>query len=292
MSSFWRRAKEEEKRKREMGWLPLLLVVVLFLLPASLVAGPFSDLEARSGSRSDAEVTNALRGLAGDDVEAKTALEAGPASVRAYIGLRASMEGASVAKPPAISTPGNERIASNWLGKAFDRLHWPKFDTSSDRGPSVDGGPWLTIFMWGVLALLGGLAVYLLVRYVRLPGLRRRAKPLAPDEPLRTADAWLEEANTLLAQGRFREAVRGLYVAGLMRFDEAGVARFDPNQTNWEHLRRIESSPKRPFDSDVRGATSLFDRCWYGHLPSSAADVATMRGWYEGLVRLLGEAAK
>jgi hypothetical protein len=271
----------------------LLSFVVLFLLLASsALAGPYGKLQASSEGSSDAEVTKAFKGLVGDDVEAQTAFDSGPKAIRAYVGLRATMEGASVAAPKNISTPGDERIASNWLAKAFDRLRWPKFEDRSDRSTPTVGSAWLTIFMWGVLALLGGVCVYLLARYVRLPGLRRRAKPIAPDEPLRTADAWLEEANSLLAQGRFREAVRGLYVAGLMRFDEAGVARFDPNQTNWEHLRRIEDSPKRPVSSDVRGATSLFDRCWYGHLPSSAADVATMRTWYEDLVRLLGEAVK
>ncbi len=283
MSSFWPRGKEGGR---------LLFFVAFFLLSSSVLAGPYAKLQASSEGRSDAEITKAFESLVGDDVEAQTALDSGPKAIRSYIGLRATMEGASAVKPPSISTPGDERIASNWLGKAFDRLHWPKFEDNSERGPTKPGSPWLTIFMWGVLAMLGGVCIYLLMRYVRLPGIRRRAKPIAPDEPLRTADAWLEEANALLAQGRFREAVRGLYVAGLMRLDEAGVARFDPNQTNWEHLHRIESSPKRPAESDIRAATSLFDRCWYGHLPSSATDVATMRSWYEELVRLLGEAAK
>ena len=126
--------------------------------------------------------------------------------------------------------------------------------------------------MWILLGGLGGLAVFLLARYARLPGFRRKAVLVEEEEAPRSADAWLDEANALIAQGRFREAVRGLYVAGLMRFDEAGVARFDRHQTNWEHLRRIEASPKRPPGTDVRAATGRFDRVWYGHLDATAED--------------------
>lgn len=278
MSSFWRRVN-------------LGLALTALAVPA--LAGPYADLDARLQGRPDAEAKAALSKLAGDDIEAQNALEAGPEASRAYISLRATMEGAPATKPPAIATAGNERVASSWLARAFDRLHAPDLDLGKSSSAPVKVGPWLNTFMWGMLGLLAGFAVYLLARYVRLPGLRKKAKPIAPDEPLRSADAWLEEANALLAQGRFREAVRGLYVAGLMRMDEAGVARFDPHETNWEHLRRIEASPKRPVGSDVRSATSLFDRCWYGHLPSSAADVASMRAWYQDLVsHLAGVAAK
>jgi hypothetical protein len=169
----------------------------------------------------------------------------------------------------------------------------PEFDLPRSSAPSVGGlGSWVTTLMWAVLVALGGLAIYLLARNVHFSGRRGRKKAIAPDEPLRSADAWLEEANSLIAQGRYREAVRGLYVAGLMRLDEAGVARFDRHETNWEHLRRIEASPRRPEGIEARAATGVFDRCWYGHLPSTEAHATTMRDWYDGLVAALAEAKR
>ena len=44
----------------------------------------------------------------------------------------------------------------------------PKLDLPEGSGPPVGAiGPWATILMWGVLGTLLGLAVFLLVRYVR-----------------------------------------------------------------------------------------------------------------------------
>ena len=282
MSNFWRVPKAR------------ILPIAALLLPLTLHAGPYAELDARLSGKPDVEAVEGLRRLAKGDAEAKDALGAGPKSARAYIGLRASLENDGPAKLPPIGVgPGQERVSSSWLGRALSRLRAPSFDFPRSSGPpTVAVGPWATFLMWGLLALLGGFAVFLLARYVRLPGLKRRSKAMVDDsEPERTADAWLSEADALIAQGRFREAVRGLYVAGLLRFDEAGVARFDRNQTNWEHLRRIESSPKTPTGTETREATGRFDRVWYGHLPVGSADATAMRAWYDGLVGRLTDVA-
>ncbi|RYG26304.1 DUF4129 domain-containing protein [bacterium] len=270
----------------------LLLLLFLLLFPRTLLAGPFAELDARlrNGPRSDAVAE--LRRLAGEDSNALSAVQAGPEATRAYIRLRASLEGARTLNPPAIpATEGDERIASSWLKRALDRLRRPKFDPPKLPGVAIGGlGGWITPLMWAILAILGAVAIYFLARNVRFSRSSRKRQAIAPDEPLRSADAWLEEARALIAQGRYREAVRGLYVAGLMRIDEAGVARFDRHETNWEHLHRIETSPRRPVGLDVREATGLFDRCWYGHLPTTETDAATMRDWYDRLMRTLAEA--
>ena len=277
-------------RKARKG---LFVLFSACLLPLSSYAGPYADLDARLKGRSDAEAVAGLRRLSKNDEEAEAALQGGPKSARAYVGLRATLEGDTLAQTPSIGAgPGGERVSSSWLGRALERLRAPSIDLPKLSGPPAFAiGPWATLLMWGLLALLGGFALFLLVRYVRLPGRKRRAKAMVDDaEPERTADAWLAEADDLIAQGRFREAVRGLYVAGLLRFDEAGVARFDRNQTNWEHLRRIESNPKRPDGTEVREATGRFDRVWYGHFPVDSSDASAMRLWYDALVRRLAEA--
>jgi len=278
---------------REVRGPRLLLLALLFVLPSPLFAGPFADLDARLSGQPNGEAVAGLRGLKTDDPGAQAALRSGPEAARAYIRLRASLEGAPSTSPPPISpTAGDERIASSWLARALDRLHMPEFEPRPSAAPQVGIGNWVTALMWIALAVLAALAVFLLARNVRFSGPRRKKEALAPDEPLRSSDAWLEEANALIAAGRYREAVRGLYVAGLMRLDEAGVARFDRHETNWEHLRRIEASPRRPAGVEARGATGVFDRCWYGHLPSTEAHATTMRDWYDGLVASLAEAKR
>lgn len=287
MSSFSRGVKRARGKR-----IALLFLFTFSLFPLSASAGPYTDLDARLRGQPDAKAPAALSQVAAGDPEAQAAIDEGPRAARAYIGLRASLEGAAPVKVPPVETAsGDDRIASSWLSRALGRLHWPSFAMPRTGGhPTFAVGSWATVLMWVVLSGLAGLAAFMLARYVRLPKRGRKGGLVEDEEPPRSADAWLEEANALISQGRYREAVRGLYVAGLMRFDEAGVARFDRHQTNWEHLRRIEASPKRPEGTEAREATGRFDRVWYGHLRATAEDASAMRAWYDGLVRRLAEA--
>ena len=98
----------------------------------------------------------------------------------------------------------------------------------------------------------------------------------------------------LTAKGEHRMAVRCLYLATLMRLDEAGVAEFRRWETNWEHLRRIQNSPSRPDDLDVSPLTRHFDLIGYGRICKGEMDVAEFREAYLRVVKLLasqGESA-
>lgn len=178
---------------------------------------------------------------------------------------------------------------SNWIGKAYKRVgdllarlrepSAPKLDA-----PKVGGvGPWLVTAVW---VLLGGavlVGLYFVLRNFRWVG-RRRAKLgglLAEDEPERTADEWLQRANELELRGEYREAVRCLYLASLVRLDEMDVARFVRHQTNWEHYERIASSPKRPKDLDFLEPTRQFDVIWYGRIVRGPEDVSLFRSVYQ-----------
>jgi hypothetical protein len=85
--------------------------------------------------------------------------------------------------------------------------------------------------------------------------------------------------------------VRCLYLACLLRLDDAGVARFDRSETNWEHLYRIERSPSKPTGLGFRAPTIAFDRVWYGHNVRGLSDVHEFRMWYVGVQEALKERA-
>lgn len=288
--NYWQKAKRPVSVNARRLAALTVAGCALLLVPSCVYAGPYADVEARLQGRPEAEAVKELGRLAGSDADARAALRRGGKGARAYIALRATLEGAPRAKVPSIPAgPGDDRVESSWLARALAKLKWPESKRSQSGMPPLAVGAWVAPIVWTILFLVLGFAVYLLLRTIKFTGRTPKASLVDADEPLRSADEWLEEANGLIARGEYRQAVRGLYVAGLLRFDEVGVARFDRNQTNWEHLRRIEASPKHPADSDVRGATSLFDRCWYGHLPAKPADAETMRSWYDTLVRRLGE---
>jgi hypothetical protein len=145
------------------------------------------------------------------------------------------------------------------------------------RGP--DGGllnpaPVVQAVIWILLLSLAVFAVYFLVK-MRFT-INRKKKTiggLLDDSELeRSADEWLAQSDRLAAEGKHREAVRCLYVACLMRLERG--------ETNWEHLRRFEKSPRRPQALDFATATLQFDLVWYGFKVKGASDVAAMRTFY------------
>jgi hypothetical protein len=200
---------------------------------------------------------------------------------------------------PLYRDPGDKE-ESNWISKAFESLgsmieRWIEALLRSQRSemPSAPSRGmnlgFLVPIFWGLLGALLLTFLYFVVRHFSWKqGLERKAKALlAEDEPELTRDEYLLEADRLTAEGRFREAVRYLYLACLLAFDENGVARFVRGQTNWEHLRRIESSPDLPAGLDFAPATQKFDVVWYGMRIEGERDVQTMRDWYAQVIEQL-----
>lgn len=212
--------------------------------------------------------------------------------------LKAQATAVQVKQQPLYQAKPDSRQASNWIQRGltafgdFLRRLFSSRPPPDVNAPRFEISRALTIIMWVVLAVavIGGVVIAL--RHVRWTR-RIRAKTIGlmeEDEPDRTADEWLERATALERAGQYREAVRCLYLASLARIDEAGVARFIRSETNWEHLRRIEVSPKRPPALDFRGPTQRFDLVWYGHRVEGSPDVERARRAYEELCQQLGAA--
>lgn len=206
-----------------------------------------------------------------------------------------SVQARNLKSSPLYRDPGLQG-SSNWLQQALAHLadlikiRPQRTNASSFDLPSAGIlGP---IMIYAVIAVLVGLIGLFLYHVARHFGwqkrLRRRASALLEDdEPERTADEWLRLSDGLTQQGRFREAVRCLYLACLLRFDEANVARFHRSQTNWEHLSRIQVSPNLPPGLDFLPQTQSFDRIWYGYKLRGVEDVDQFRSWYGEIVNAL-----
>lgn len=220
------------------------------------------------------------------------------------LGLRADLEAAPAndAAAPAIKRIQanplyrnvNERRSSNWVGDTMVKIGklFPKFKQPKIENPDLKAFSGadvvIRIIAW---LILGGLLLTFLIfasRYWSFRrSLQRRASAVLEDEePERTLDEWLAMADALEREGRFREAIRCLYLACLLRFDEAGVARFVRSHTNWEHLSRIQESPKNP-GIDFLPLTRAFDLAWYGFRVKGPEDVVAFRLGYQEITKTL-----
>ncbi len=161
--------------------------------------------------------------------------------------------------------------SKNWIAKALEKLFKRQPVPSFHPMVPPAGLNFLTILFWGliglvVLALLGA-GIYFVTRFRR----RKKARTLlVEDEEMATTfDEWIEAARKYANAGDWRRAIRCAYISGLLQFDMASVARFDRSQTNWQHLARINRSPKRPPNLSYDNETKTFDEAWYGHKPVS-----------------------
>lgn len=214
-----------------------------------------------------------------------------------YVDLKAMVESNAAAneaaaarklKSPNLYRDEAAKEQANWLRGALDRLR----NVIPKREPDLSGvrdmqalGGFAAALIYLVWFLLGAgvlaFTVYA-VRFVAVGRLRKRKGKamLEDDEPERTLDEWLALAGDFEREGRYREAVRALYLACLLKFDEHKVARFRRDQTNWEHLARIEGRAELPSNLRFREPTQAFDRIWYGHQVQGAPDVEAFRAWY------------
>jgi hypothetical protein len=215
----------------------------------------------------------------------------------------AKSEAQEILSEPIFNDPGPQE-STNWIGSAAEFLANKIGDMIEAllkrfSGADPDFNPAFippgvgSALIWIVIAIISavvlGLVIYLLSR---AKWAKRAAKSgggglLDDDEPDRSADEWLAEADALAAAGDYRRAVRCLYLACLMRLDENHICEFRRWETNWEHLYRIESSPAAPESLNYRKLTQRFDLIWYGHRTKGASDVDEFRSFYVELVKLL-----
>lgn len=75
------------------------------------------------------------------------------------------------------------------------------------------------------------------------------------------------EINKLIEQGKYRLAVRLLYLRTLKKLTDADIIKWQPEKTNYNYLTEI-TSPN--IKTDFSQLTHQFDYIWYGDFPVDA----------------------
>jgi hypothetical protein len=101
----------------------------------------------------------------------------------------------------------------------------------------------------------------------------------------RPAHVWSEDADRLAAQGRFREAIRSLYLALLSSLHRRGAIDYHPALSNWDYCAAFKGEAEQlpPF----RDLTRRFDYGWYGR---RGADEPGYAAFKQQVAPLLGHA--
>lgn len=175
-----------------------------------------------------------------------------------------------------------------WLRRWIDRL-LP--EASPVAGAGIGQGV-TTLVGWLVIGGGGLLVVLLLAYWLRhlLGGLLRGQyggeASAAEDGLPGTAAQARQQASQLAQSGNYREAVRRLYLAALLRLREREIIRFDSSLTNQEVLARMQSNA--PARAHLEPVVDTFDRVWYG---VQEPDAQTFERYSQEIDALLQERA-
>ena len=184
--------------------------------------------------------------------------------------------------------------AARWLREQWDKIMERlrglfKFgDGGVGKSPGVQ---------WVFIALFIAVGTYVARRLIRSYLATRkttRAKARTAfdlddteEEISREPNDWLEEARRREEEGDYRRAYRALFLAVLLKLDQAGVVAFERGRTNGEYLRSLRRD-SRPYLHDALTPLVLeFDLRWYGDKPTTAEDAAKMRVEYDRLSQML-----
>lgn len=177
-----------------------------------------------------------------------------------------------LARPP-FARPESRPREPGPLDQFFERLARLLEGLPGPIGEAA--GPSGTFAGWALLAAGG--ALVLAVLWLWLRGLRRTLRAESrlearPDATVQTAAEARDRADELAREGNYREAVRVLALAALLWLDERGRLRYEPHQTNREHLARLRDQP--PLHERLEPVVETADRVWYGKAPIDAREYA------------------
>ena len=160
--------------------------------------------------------------------------------------------------------------ALDWIGERLGDV----------LGALVSGGAG-SVIAWLLLLAAVVAVAYLVFRAVQRD--RRRKGPAAPGAAVdverderRAPEAWDADADRFEAEGRWRDAVRCRYRSLVARLARAGVVEEVPGRTAGEY-RTLVASARPPVAEPFAGATTVFERAWYGNEDTGPDDSASLR---------------
>ena len=169
-------------------------------------------------------------------------------------------------------------------------LNWLK-DKLESLSPVMDKVPWETL-QWVLFVLLVIAAAYIVVRLFRLfgtvgwrSGLSHAFPELKTDRPEEKIDwqTWRNQAEKDADGGRFREALRALFISVLLEGHERGWWSFEPENTNREFTRLLRLPRERK--SALDALIDAYERAWYGYSKPDRETYSACLGW----IRTIGE---
>jgi Domain of unknown function (DUF4129) len=132
-----------------------------------------------------------------------------------------------------------------------------------------------------VIAIPSGLLIWWFIRRLQVQrlGLSRDNVPHSSAPSALGWQEWLEQAQSLGREGRWREAIHHVYWAAISCLESRRLWPADRTRTPREYLGLLSGNPETR--ADLSSLTRSFEHTWYGGLQASEKDFAEARGILE-----------
>jgi hypothetical protein len=168
----------------------------------------------------------------------------------------------------------------DWLlrlvGRAIEAIFGSRQQQPDGTGGFAPGSAGSGLAVLALLVIVGGAAMWLLVRHGRRPS-RRAEEPVAQAPVVDLAsedvtpdqlpeDEWAGLAQQWVEQGDFRMAARAVFMALLATLGRGGVISIRKAKSNGDYLREfvLRTRGEGALHDQFRGCIRVFEAAWYG----------------------------
>jgi hypothetical protein len=92
---------------------------------------------------------------------------------------------------------------------------------------------------------------------------------------------WKEQAQSLAAQEKWREACRAVYFACLRNMDESKILEYSPSRSNYEYFYSLTRKPI--IAKDFRRLANLVEAVWFGKRTATQEDFEEVNSLLSGI---------
>lgn len=167
-------------------------------------------------------------------------------------------------KPPSLLKALFDKLVE-LVKKIYEKLNFSKKISNFIFGKTLSPASALAINIIGVLILLGVLVllVFFIVRNLRNSKRMRQDEDAMILSTIKDPEALEQKALEFCNKGDYKQALRFLYIALLIRLNEMNLIKIDKSKTNKQYLNEIMNN-KPEIHSDVSEFTGDFNKYWYG----------------------------
>jgi hypothetical protein len=128
-------------------------------------------------------------------------------------------------------------------------------------------GEWIFFTTYATLLVLATILIIWIMRLLGPVGWRWRQPRVALPTSIQSYSEkswreWRDEADKKAQQGAFREAIRFLFISVLLEGQQKGWWLYEPEDTNREHLARVETTSDRR--EPLQRLIESYELAWYG----------------------------